>query len=146
VSARLSSADVIARRQRAFIADARRLLKPNEVKLHKTPAWLTKRLRAYRKACSLAPIPSSMLLVDTLNHNGQWNCWLDHWGTGDGPYVCCHKSPCLISEPYDFGPREARDLNVFCREVGGIIWHVSPNAWWFPGSTVRITIHEERPL
>lgn len=114
--------------QRKLIAEARQLLRPGEVKLHKTPPWLNKKLRAYHKRTQVH------LLTEP------WR-WLDHWGTSAGPYSCC-QGPVFVSEPYAFGFDEAEALMRFCDKLGGLTWHVSSNTWWYPGSTVRITIHE----
>jgi hypothetical protein len=129
--------------QRKPSEDVRRLLKPGEVKLHKVPPWLTKRLHVYRKAHALSRLPSSLILEETIPiiDSGRW---LDHWGTSNvGPFACCHKSLNFVSEPYEFGAREAKTLDRFCGALGGgLQWHVSSNTWWYPGHTVRITIHE----
>ena len=129
--------------QEKFIDDARRLLKPAEVKLHKIPTWLSVRLRAYRRANELSQVPLSML-VQTIGLVSD-DRWLDHWGACvSGPFVCCHKHKVLnfVSEPYDFGSETARSVDRFCERLGNMEWHVSSNTWWYPGSTVRITIHE----
>jgi len=131
-----------AARQRKLIDDARRLLKPGEVKLHKLPSWLAKRLRAYRKTHALVSVPSSMLL-ETLSSADRW---LDHWGTSNvGPFSCCHKALNFVSEPYDFGAKTAQAIDQFCDALGALEWHVSSNTWWYPGRTVRVTIHETHP-
>lgn len=127
-----------------FIEGARRLLKPGEVKLHTVPTWLNVRLRAYRKARLLDRLPSSMLLTMTIGSICSDPGWLDHHGASTtGPFKCCHQMVNLVSEPYDFGSETACALDTFCRVLGGLEWHVSSNTWWYPGSTVRITIHEK---
>ena len=135
-----------AREQERFIDDARRLLRPGEVKLHKRAAWLTERLIVYRRTHGLRVLPASMVLGDTASTIcGDRGEWLDHWGTCDiGPFACCHKGLNFVSEPYGFGTEQAQALDRFCKALGGLDWHVSANTWWFPGNTVRITIHEKR--
>ncbi len=134
--------------QEQLIADARRLLKPGEVRLHKMPTWLNRRLVAYRKTQGLDRLPLSMLLGHTVPsicgpHSGGW---VDHWGMSDGgPFACCGEAPNLVSEPYGFGTETAKALDRFCEALGGLKWHVSSNSWWFPGSTVRIIVHEVMP-
>jgi hypothetical protein len=156
VAGLVSSADPVdagdATNQRQFIADARLLMKPGEIKLYKTPTWLSKRLRDWRRSKHMTTMPASMLLTQTaesLITPGQ--TWLDHWGTSDvGPYSCCFsklrsdKALNLISEPYTFGSDQSKMLDHFCRELGGLVWHVSSNAWWYPGHTIRVIIHEKK--
>jgi len=127
---------LVADRQRKRIEDARYLLKPNEVELNKLPTWLTRRLRTYRKEQGLDDLPTSMLLHETVRKLCDPR-WLDHWGlSADDEFV---------SEPYNFNSKTAEALESLCSELG-IEWTVSSNTWWFPGSTVRITLREKRPF
>jgi hypothetical protein len=131
--------------QRKLIEDSRLLLKPCEVKLHSTPPWLNKRLRDYRRSRKLDTVPISMLLTWTIQDIGHQERWLDHWGTSvRGPFACCNNTAKLnfVSEPYGFSRNTAKELDLFCDVLGGLDWHVSSNTFWYPGATVRITIHE----
>ena len=126
-----------------LIEKVRYLLKPGEVKLGNIPPWLVRRLRAYRKTQELDILPVSMLLPQSVHDISSQSTWLDHWGTSTvGPFTCCGKRPVLVSEPYSFGKNDAADLDKFSHVLGGLDWHVSSNAYWYPGRTVRITIHE----
>ena len=93
----MSVTEVVALRDdtTAHIAKARSVLKPKEVKLHKVPAWLATRLRAFRKKLKLKHVPSSMLLESTYGYASASDniMWFDHWGTSaGGPFKCCHEA------------------------------------------------------
>jgi len=124
-------------------SEMRQLLRAGAVDLHEVPSWLTQRIRAYRKAKGLEPVPSGLFQHSLLGIADGDFTWLDHWGESKkGPYTCCQTAPNFVSEPYSFSSKDARSLDAFCNALGGLEWHVSSDTWWNPGRTVRITIHE----
>lgn len=133
-----------------YIRDARRLLKPPEVILHIIPRWLSKRITAYRKkhniysASGCKQTDFQNVCCHILHQIGidPYACtWLDHWGTSKGgPYGCC--KDCFVSEPYGFDFTKAKIIEALCQALD-LTWHVSSDTYWYPGRTVRITIHEK---
>jgi hypothetical protein len=122
------------------IEQARKLLQPSEVTLHKFPIWLKKRIAAYRKEHGIPAISKEMDFQNVICDIADCH-WLDHWGTSQtGHFVCCRD--CFVSEPYDFTLKTAQALEAICQALG-LVWHVTSDSWWNPGNTLRITIHEK---
>ncbi len=136
------------------ITRARKILKPNEVKLGEIPGWLSKRVRAYLKRRDIPVSPCKLYALHEAFHDivceagidDRFEQLFDHWGTSKGgPYVCCNEAGrCFVTEPYGFGWTKARMAEAFCSTLG-LTWHVSSNTWWNPGATVCISIHEPTP-
>lgn len=149
---RKRASDLAAAKQRQMILDARKVLEPGEVKLHVIPIWLSKRITAYRRLNCLAPTSSRVwALQDAILEIARAAGlepdfrWLDHWGVSDsGPYSCCHgKNKCFVAEPYGFSTRTALWLDAIADALD-LTWHISSNTYWFPGSTIRIILHEKK--
>ncbi len=143
-----------AEKQQQMILDARKVLQPGEVRLHLIPMWLSKRITAYRRKNHLQPARCKQwALQDTILEIARAASvstyltprWLDHWGVSDsGPYGCCHgRGRCFVAEPYSFCTGTALWLDAIA-EALDLTWHVSSNTYWFPGSTIRITLHEKQ--
>lgn len=114
--------------QDRIIDEARKLLSPTPVELHKVPNWLRLRiLKAYPGSGNITGHQALCEAVDNAE-------WLDHWGTaqdsGKGVFV---------SEPYHFNTAAALQLDEFCRRID-CRWTICANSWWLPASTLRIEI------
>jgi hypothetical protein len=136
------------------ITEARKILKPCEVKQGEIPGWLSKRIRAYLKRRDIPVSPCKQFALHEAFHDivheagidDTFERLFDHWGTSKGgPYVCCNEAGrCFVTEPYGFGPTKALMTDAFCKALG-LTWHVSSNSWWNPGATVCVSIHELTP-
>lgn len=64
--------------------------------------------------------------------------WIDHCGRlklPDGSWV-------IVSEPYQLSCDAFQQLQKFCNLLR-LTYRVQPESWWYPGSTLRITIWRE---
>ena len=117
-----------------FIADARALLKPSKVTLCKVPKWF--RL-TFRKAFP-AEIKRAPIKHDAWHtmHNVFHFRWLDHDGQGDWG-----GKPAYISEPYGLTADKVKEIEWLANSLG-CEYCITPNSWWYPGSTWRIVFFE----
>jgi hypothetical protein len=140
--------------QRQQIEAARKLLKPEEVRDGHIPGWLSKRLTRYCKRhgietyrCKQTALHyASYAIANAVGIDiGTTTIW-DHWGSVRGEhYKCCNEAGVsFVSEPYNFTARTAHFLDAFCKALD-LEWHLTPNAWHYPGYTIRIIIHEKQP-
>lgn len=122
------SQDTLA--QQRQIEEARKILAPSPVELHKIPRWLSKRLHQARREGRLSALPGSS--AETLLHaavGGLPNGWLDHWGT-----TTYHGQEAFVSEPYWLDLDAAKAFAELLR----LGWSYNPNSHWYPGYTFRI--------
>jgi len=133
---------------------ARKALKPEKVRDAYIPGWLSKRLTRYCKRHDIetyrckqtALFYASNAIANAADIDTSTTTIWDHWGTIKAErYKCCHEAKSVfVSEPYNFNTTTARFLDAFC-EALGLEWHLTPNAWHYPGYTIRILIHEKQP-
>ena len=123
----------------AFIAEARRLLNPSPVQLHRVPGWLRKRLRkAFHHEAWETSGPQLLLAAVRKigGHNG--DAVMDHWGTTTD----AKGRPVFVTEPYGLtatGLETIQALASACK----CEWRVEANSYWYPGHTVRVVLYEE---
>ena len=126
--------------QNRFIADARAVLRPSEVKLHRVPGWLRLRLlKAF--GCRDHDTSGCGVLQHAMKHlagNGWLDGWMDHWGSstiGDRRV--------FVAEPYTLTLAEHGAIERLCAAIDCECW-LSSNSWWYPGHTLRIVITPKR--
>ena len=128
------------KKQEETINAVRRLIQVKEPVLHRIPSWLTKRLRAFGRRQHVGGYSAEMIMQSYMPCSMHW---LDHWGTLK-PGCCCSDAAAFVSEPYGLTDKDAKEVTRFCEALGGLSWHVEADSWWYPGSTVRIVIHDVR--
>lgn len=121
-----------------LIQNARKLLKPSEVRHDHVPNWFRLALvqMLKNKGVSLRHEPLSGWNVVGLALRGA--TWLDHWGSTkltDGRIA-------FVSEPYGVSLKELNHISDVARAIGCECW-VSANSWWYPGHTMRVVFAEE---
>lgn len=143
--------DPAALKQHQEIEVARRTLKPEKVRDGHVPGWFSKRLTRYCKQhgietyrCKSSALNrASYSIANAANIDICTTTIWDHWGTIKAQrFKCCHEAKSVfVSEPYNFGSKTALFLDAFCQALA-LEWHLTPNAWHYPGYTIRILIHE----
>ncbi len=123
--------------------DVRKILKTEEVKLHKAPKWFLDALARYAKKTGVeSNRRHRFMLVDEIVSRNLPGNWLDHWGK-----MKWLDDEAFVSEPYGFDASDAMKLDHLCSEiVPGTEWILSPNSWWYPGRTIRIIVCKKRCL
>ncbi len=121
------------RGQQQLIDQARALLKPTPVELHKVPSWLRRKLLA-TFGWENRHLRGG---VDVLERAVKLHCdnrkWLAHYG---GTFIDGHEA--FVSEPFGLTPEGLKSIQQFAAQLG-LRWHVDGNSWWHPGRTIRIT-------
>ena len=145
--------DPAALKQRQEIEAVRKLLQPEKVRDGHIPGWLSKRVTRYCRQHDIETYGcKQMALRYALNHAAHVagvadasSTVLDHWGTIKARHYrcCCAAESVFVSEPYGFGMASALTLEAFCKALD-LDWHLTPNAWHYPGSTIRVLIHEKQ--
>lgn len=123
----------VAGEQTRRIEQARRLLQPTPVQLHRVPNWLRRRLLA-AIGCGGGGTSGYAVLAHAERLMG-WR-WLDHWGAST-----YRGQPCFVSEPYHVSADDMAAVAELCRRCN-LDSHLSANSWWYPGETIRIAIYE----
>ena len=114
------------------IRAARQLLKPSEVRLHHVPNWFRRALlKAY--GCPRHDTSGHAVLYHAASNDRDW---LDHWGSTqiDGKAA-------FVSEPYGLSA-ESMAAAAELATKAGCRFYVSPNAWWYPGATIRLVFEQ----
>lgn len=114
------------------IAEARRILEPTEVRLHRVPKWL-RLLMLQKFGCRNRDTSGGGVLWNAVQTDSCGG-WLDHWGST----MMCGKL-CFVSEPYNVTAEKVADVDAFAARLG-VQWSLSANSWWYPGHTVRIVL------
>lgn len=121
------------RKHELWVTEARRLLKPEPVKLHKFPAFFKKALRAAGFKPPYGGGYGENILWEAAEKFGSTS-WIDHWGEAKIWDVVCY-----VSEPYHVTREDHECLEKLC-EATGLRYHVHANSWWYPGHTFRVII------
>ena len=113
-----------------LIREARKLLKPTEVKLHKVPGWFRKQLLK-TTGCSHGLTAGWSVLQHAID-KADAHMLFDHCGST----VLSTGTPAFVAEPYGGDVRQVTKAIRFA-ELTGLDVHISANSWWYPGQTVR---------
>lgn len=117
------------------IEAARELLAPSEVRHHHVPNWFRLALlKAYGTGDGWTNGPHVLQhAVSESSPDGErYPSWLDHWGS-----TKIGEALCFVAEPYNVNERTLRHVASIAARIG-CRWWLSPNSWWYPGSTIRI--------
>ena len=128
----------LERRQNQRIDELRAIMKPSPVRLHHVPDWF--RLVLLRHVgCRWGNTQGCAVLSHAQAALGL--TWMDHWGST--PF---RDTVAFVSEPYQLSRNEVESIDDLAKLIG-CHWHICPNSWWYPGSTLRVLMfQEERPV
>lgn len=135
------------RQQELRIKAARELLEPTPVRLHHFPLWMKQAMNRVAKARGFTFTRDSImplgrfeellhsLMAPEIRHK---NARLDHWGSSRTA-----NEESFVSEPYGMTVEAFAAWELFA-ELAGLKCCLSPNSYWYPGSTMRIEIVQPR--
>lgn len=110
-----------------LIEDARKLLRPSEVRLHRVPGWLRSQLA---KTIGCGGYNGEEALRRAMAATNSTRVF-DHWGS-----TVINGGKAFVSEPYPAGPEQMTAAIRFA-EAADLDLFVSANSWWFPSQTIR---------
>ena len=109
----------------------------------KLPKWLRTEIMSHAKTLRRGAYRRSRNSVSLAfwSEATRGHGWIDHWGTTTGRTWMCDEV--FVSEPYGFGPDDAKQLDAFCATYK-CKWTICAHSAHYPTACIRIYVYRDK--